>query len=60
VHHVSGAGHFNVEENAAYCYRRLFGSAQYSRQFVDWLITEYKKDDQFFVKARDRFSSGAF
>jgi hypothetical protein len=32
--------------------KRKYGSAQYSEQFIDWLVAEHGADPSFFAKAR--------
>jgi Putative DNA-binding domain/EC042_2821-lke REase len=47
---------FNIEkEHPEYCYRPFaLISPQYSDAFVDWLVTEFRKDDNFFTLTRQR------
>jgi hypothetical protein len=45
----------NIEENEAYCHRGKFAmGAQYTDRFVEWLVSEYRKDPTFFVSCRQR------
>jgi hypothetical protein len=44
---------YGIDKNEAYCHRGKFmQSAQYSDRFVDWLIAEYRKNNNFFVGCR--------
>jgi len=44
---------YNIESNNAFCHRSKFtGFPQYSEAFIVWLISEYKKDKQFFHNSR--------
>ncbi len=41
-----------VNENAAFFYRMKFVSPRYSDAFIDWLVTRFGEDAEFFPKAR--------
>ena len=44
---------FGIDKKEAYCHRGKFMvSAQYSDRFVEWLITEYRKNSDFFSECR--------
>lgn len=45
---------YDVESNEAFCHKsRLPGrSAQYSTKFVNWLVSQYEEDSNFFDEAR--------
>lgn len=47
---------FNIARRAEFYYKSSIKGtpAQYSPQFVDWLIAQYQKDPAFFLKARAR------
>lgn len=46
---------YDIESNERFCHRSKFtGFPQYNSAFIEWLITEYKKDKQFFLKCRER------
>jgi hypothetical protein len=38
-----------------FVHRPRFGYFQYSPQFVDWLVDQYRRDSRFFGKARQRY-----
>ncbi|MFN2471799.1 MAG: hypothetical protein ABR583_12600 [Gaiellaceae bacterium] len=38
-----------------FMHRPRYGSPQYSDVFVDWIVAEYGRDNDFFTKARDRY-----
>ncbi len=45
----------NIEGNEAFCHRGKFAmGAQYTDRFVEWLISQYRTDTDFFVKCRHR------
>ena len=46
---------YKLDKNPSYYYRPRFGSPQYSKDFVNWLIGEHKRNDQFFSKARQKY-----
>jgi hypothetical protein len=41
-----------VDQIPEFFHRPKFGSPQYSDAFVSWLVTEYQRDTEFFVKAK--------
>jgi Putative DNA-binding domain len=43
-----------IDRKPEFFHKPLHGSPQYSQSYVDWLVEEYRKDDQFFVKAREQ------
>jgi hypothetical protein len=43
----------DIDNKAAYSHEPKFASRQYSEAFIDWMMTEYKKDSAFFDKARE-------
>jgi hypothetical protein len=45
---------YDVDHQERFFHRPKFGSPQYSRTFVDWLIASYRKDPDFFVEAKAR------
>jgi hypothetical protein len=47
-----------VEKRPNFYYRPKFSSPQYSAAFVTWMVTEYKKDQEFFTKARTASRGG--
>jgi Putative DNA-binding domain len=47
---------YAIDSEARYFYKGKFGSAQYSPEFRDWLVEEYRADSAFFWKAREEFA----
>jgi len=46
---------YKIEGQEAFCHRPKFSpSPQYTQRFVDWLIREFGKDNNFFVNLRQR------
>ena len=47
---------YKIKSKSAYFYQgKVPGSpSQYSQTFVDWLIERYRRDEQFFLKAREK------
>jgi len=43
---------YKVDENQMYFYKSKFATPQYSLSFVDWMVEEYKKDKEIFIKCR--------
>ena len=43
---------FDIDEKTNFYYQSMFGSRQYSAAFADWIVEQYKKDKEFFVKNR--------
>lgn len=43
------------ESKRAFFYKPMFGSAQYSEAFVDWMVAEYEKSPRFFDRARSAY-----
>lgn len=46
---------YRVDSNPDYYYKSKFASPQYSNAFIDWLATEFDKDETFFDKARQKY-----
>lgn len=46
---------YGTETNPLHCYKPIFGLAQYSNEFIEWLIEQYKKDADFFDSARNKY-----
>ena len=44
-----------VDGRPEYAYRLKYASARYSRQFAEWIVTEFEADAQFFDNARDGY-----
>lgn len=47
------AEQFGIDEDPNFSYKGKFGTRQYSEAFVDWLVEQYQKDQQFFPKVRE-------
>ena len=45
----------NVYDNENFTYLPLYSSPQYSDTFVDWIVDQFKKDKDFFNKARQEY-----
>lgn len=47
---------YKIKSNYLYFYQGKFKNSpvQYSQVFVDWLIKQYRQDQRFFLKTRDR------
>lgn len=43
------------ESKPQFYYKSKFASAQYSEDFVDWLVERYEKDPLFFEKTREQY-----
>lgn len=46
---------YNLDNKEEYCYNSKFGSRQYSKEFVNWLVEQFNKDNNFFKKAREEY-----
>jgi hypothetical protein len=46
---------YNLDDKDEYCYNSKFGSRQYSKEFVYWLVEQFNKDNNFFIKARREY-----
>ncbi|HSS64100.1 MAG TPA: hypothetical protein VLS27_06670, partial [Gammaproteobacteria bacterium] len=44
-----------IDGREEFTHEPKFGSRQYSRGFVDWVVREYNKDNGFFRRARKRY-----
>lgn len=49
---------FKIVQRADYYHKSLFGSAQYSDSYAQWIAQSYTADRDFFRKARDRYREG--
>ena len=45
---------YDIDQQERYYHRPKFGSPQYSRAFVDWLVSSYRNDTDFFADAKAR------
>lgn len=48
----------NLERNEEYIHNPKFGSMQYSQSFVDWVVSKYNRDEEFFDTARHEYRFG--
>lgn len=48
--------HFEVKKNKGYYYKGTFKNSptQYSQQFLNWLVDQYKSDPRFFIGTRKK------
>lgn len=46
---------YNIDNQVNYFYKPMYGSPQYSIDFVNWLIDNLFEDPEFFVKARQEY-----
>ena len=54
VRHLHG-----IDDIPAFSHKTLYGTRQYSRKFLDWLIAQGTRDPQFFDEARRKFAEPA-
>jgi hypothetical protein len=47
---------YAIDSEPRYFYKGKFTSAQYSPEFRDWLVEEYRADSAFFSRAREEFA----
>ena len=52
---VRRAHNFDEQTRADLVHRPRFGSCQYSDAFVEWLVEQYERDNEFFANARARY-----
>jgi len=52
---IRRAHNINAKTRPDFAYQPKFASCQYSDAFVDWIVEHYRKDSQFFEKARARY-----
>jgi hypothetical protein len=45
--------HHEIDDNPNFSHKGRFTTRQYSETFVEWIASEYNKDNQFFQKTRD-------
>lgn len=43
---------YGVDENLEFYFKPKFGSPQYSGEFIKWILSRYKEDNEFFAKTR--------
>jgi hypothetical protein len=43
---------YSIKDNVKFCHTQKYASAQYSEQYVDWIVEMYQKDEEFFTKAK--------
>jgi hypothetical protein len=49
---------YKIDEEPTFCYRQEFASNQFSHAFVDWVLSQYEADPDFFENAK-RASAGS-
>ncbi len=47
---------FSIDSEARFFYKGKFGSAQYSPEFRDWILSEFRADNEFFANTREEFA----
>ncbi len=45
---------YKVDDKSEFYFKPKFGSPQYSGEFIEWILSCYEKDKEFFMKARAR------
>ncbi|MGZ8831512.1 MAG: RNA-binding domain-containing protein [Thermoanaerobaculia bacterium] len=45
----------NTDAVAEYSHKPVFGTRQYSRKFIDWLVGQVERDPGFFTRAREQY-----
>jgi len=48
---------YSVQKNINYCYTQNFASPRYSQAFVDWIVTQYEANNEFFEEAKAKFDA---
>jgi hypothetical protein len=48
---------FNIQTDIKFCYTMNYASPRYSQAFVDWIIDQYEKNQDFFDEAKVRYDS---
>ncbi len=43
-----------IDDDARYCHTPKFGSPQYSDAFAQWIVEQYKQNNNFFQEAREK------
>ena len=43
---------YGADENPKFYFKPKFGSAQYSDEFIKWILSRYEEDNEFFAKTR--------
>jgi hypothetical protein len=46
---------YEVQKNISFCYTQNFASPRYSQQFVDWIVTQFEADTDFFEQTRQKY-----
>jgi hypothetical protein len=50
---------YEIDTKPNFFYKPKFASPQYSNSFVNWLIEQFEKDNQFFDRARQKWKEKA-
>jgi hypothetical protein len=48
---------YKIDENPKYYFKPKFGMAQYSNEFIKWILDHFGQDCEFFVKTRAKITS---
>jgi hypothetical protein len=46
---------FEIQKDIELCYTQNYASPRYSEKFVDWIVSKYQEDSQFFVQTKEEF-----
>jgi hypothetical protein len=46
---------YSVQKNITFCYTQNYTSPRYSQAFVDWIVSQYKANAQFFEETKAKF-----
>ena len=58
THHVLSVRKVhNTDQKPQFYYRGNYSSPTYSQQFVDWLLNQFRSDDQLFEKAKAAYKA---
>lgn len=55
-HLVSINNVYGTKENDSFCHNPKYSSTQYSTAYIDWIIEQYEKDNEFFDKSKQEYS----
>lgn len=46
---------YKVQNNIGFCYTQNFASSRYSQQFVDWIMSKFEANNEFFDETRNKY-----
>jgi hypothetical protein len=46
---------FEIQKNIEFCYTLNYASPRYTDKFVDWIVEQFEKDEEFFSKAKEKY-----